>query len=123
MLSKHYVLLALSRRLEHYCQRSYTLNTFNFSLFQENVKFSCLNQVGFSNQNKSICSNSKGENVHFTKNVSKELKTIIEKKKEKFKEKEKKLKEKGTMILKDIKETKDKVKEKVEEVVEACFVF
>ncbi|XP_022907363.1 probable cardiolipin synthase (CMP-forming) [Onthophagus taurus] len=50
--------------------------------------------------------------------VTNEFKTYIEQNKERLRDTEQRLKERGTIILQDIKETKDKVRGKVEEIIE-----
>lgn len=50
--------------------------------------------------------------------VKSEFKSYIEQNKERLRDTELKIKHTGSVLLKDIKETRDKVKEKVEEVVE-----
>lgn len=53
--------------------------------------------------------------------VRKEFRSYIEHNKERLRVTEQKIKHKGSVLLKDIKETKDKVREKVEEIVEVRF--
>ncbi|RZC42023.1 cardiolipin synthase 1 [Asbolus verrucosus] len=68
-----------------------------------------------------FCSTSNKENDKFTPHklfVKNELKAYIEQNKEKLRDTEQRIKQKGTVILQDIKETTDKVKGKVEEVIE-----
>lgn len=62
--------------------------------------------------------NSRGKNNFSKKIVRKQFKDIIEKNKEKFRDTELRLKERGHFILKDIKDTKEKVKGTVEGLIE-----
>lgn len=50
--------------------------------------------------------------------VTSEIKHYYEEKRERLRDTEQRLKYKGSIILKDIKETKEKVKERVEEIIE-----
>lgn len=50
--------------------------------------------------------------------VTNELKSYFEQNKERLRDTEHKIKERGNILLKDIKDTKDKVKGKVEEIIE-----
>ncbi|XP_028134984.1 probable cardiolipin synthase (CMP-forming) [Diabrotica virgifera virgifera] len=63
------------------------------------------------------------ESVSQDVKVSKDFKAIYEENREKLKHTEKKLKERGQFLLNDIKETKNKVREKVEEVIERENVY
>lgn len=55
--------------------------------------------------------------------VRKEFQQYIEQNRARLRDTEQKLKDKKDFILKDIKETKEKVKEKVEEIVEVSILF
>lgn len=55
--------------------------------------------------------------------VQKELQSYIEQKKEKLRVTEQRIKEKGNVILKDIEKTKNKVREKVEGIIEVFYYF
>lgn len=60
-----------------------------------------------------------GQNKIISKEiVKKELKSYYEQNRDRLKDTEQKLLRKGNVILNDIKETKDKVREKVEEIIE-----
>lgn len=70
---------------------------------------------------KFYCTASDKKNELFTKHrdrVKKEFQSYIEQNKERFRDTEQKIKHTSSVLLKDIKETKDKVKEKVEGIVE-----
>lgn len=62
--------------------------------------------------------NSRGKQNLARKNVSKHVKDIINRNKEKLRDTELRLKEKGQFILNDIKNTKERVKGTVEEIIE-----
>lgn len=75
---------------------------------------------------KFYCTASDKKNELFTKHrdrVKKEFQSYIEQNKERFRDTEQKIKYTSSVLLKDIKETKDKVKEKVEEIVEVFTAF
>lgn len=77
----------------------------------KNIKY-CKGRI-FSTSHKS------GEPIITRKNSMKnELKAYIQQNKDKLKNTEEKIKKRGHVILKDIRDTRDKVKEKVEEVIE-----
>lgn len=64
----------------------------------------------------------KKEDIHKHQDKVKEgLKSYIEHNRIRLRDTEQKLKETGNVILRDIKETKDKVKERVGEIIEVCF--
>ncbi|KAJ3648238.1 hypothetical protein Zmor_020056 [Zophobas morio] len=76
---------------------------------------------GCSSQYRPFCTTSNNENEHFThgKLLHKtDLKAYIKQNKDKLRNTEQRLKHKGSVIIQDIKETTDKMKEKVEEVIE-----
>lgn len=62
--------------------------------------------------------NSRGNDNFHRKNVPRQVKEIINRNKEKLRDTEIRLKEKGQFILRDIKNTKEKVKGTVEEIIE-----
>lgn len=72
------------------------------------------------------CTASDKKNELFTKHkdrVRKEFQSYIEQNKERLRDTELKIKHTGSVFLKDIKETKDKVKERVEEIVEVFIYY
>ncbi|KAI4468327.1 cdp-diacylglycerol--glycerol-3-phosphate 3-phosphatidyltransferase-related [Holotrichia oblita] len=73
-------------------------------IFKENIhsKYFSTDKVQYQQQSK----------------VTKELKNYFEQNRERFRDTEHKIKLKSHILLKDIKDTKDKVKEKVEEIIE-----
>lgn len=72
-----------------------------------------------------FCTSSEKNDVfsRHSKTVKKGFNTYFVEKKEQLRDTEQRIKEKSSIILKDIKETKDKVKGKVEEIIEVCVVF
>lgn len=54
--------------------------------------------------------------------VKREFQLYLEQNRERLRDTEQKFKDKKDIILKDIKETKDKVKEKVEEIIEVIYI-
>ncbi|KAJ8963837.1 hypothetical protein NQ314_005352 [Rhamnusium bicolor] len=84
-----------------------------------------IRQIKISNH-KVYCTTSDKENGNFRRRkeiVTKEFKAYIEHNKEKLRDTEQRLKEKRHAILQDIKETKNKVKEKVEGIIERENVY
>ncbi|CAH1116855.1 unnamed protein product [Phaedon cochleariae] len=67
--------------------------------------------------------NNADEKVSSGKIISKDLKSIYDHNKNKLRNTEQRLRDRGTFIIQDIKETRDKVKEKVEEVIERENVY
>lgn len=65
-----------------------------------------------------FCSASNEPNTSGKKLLKNEIKTYINQNKERLRDTEIRLKKKGTVILQDIKDTRDKVRNKVEEVIE-----
>lgn len=69
---------------------------------------------------RNFCQNN-GRNTNFTtqrKYVNKEIKAYIQQNKDKLRNTEQRIKLKGSILLKDIRETKDKVREKVENIID-----
>lgn len=62
------------------------------------------------------CTKSDGASTKFTQKKD-EIKAYLEHNKEKLRDREQRLKEKGYVILQDLKNTKSKVRERVEEIV------
>lgn len=80
-----------------------------------------VNYIQGTSKTQFYCTTSNKENEQFNQHkalVKNELKAYIRQNTEKLRDTEQKLKQKGTVILQDIKETTDKVKVKVEEVIE-----
>ncbi|NP_001164128.1 cardiolipin synthase 1 [Tribolium castaneum] len=80
-----------------------------------------VNYIQGTSHSKFFCTTSNKENEEYTRHktlVKDEFKAYIRQNTEKLRDTEQKLKQKGTVILQDIKETTDKVKGKVEEVIE-----
>ncbi|CAG9857430.1 unnamed protein product [Phyllotreta striolata] len=110
MLSKPSTILSVFTRTFQQCYRS-PLSWNNYTLLKCNNKltrFDCERFYDCKQKNKTI---------------TREFKNIIENRREKLKESERKFKAKGTFILQDIRETRDKVKGKVEEIVERENVY
>lgn len=81
-------------------------------------------KTGLINNQKVYCTSSDREN-NFAKHkehVAKEFKIYLEQNKERLRDTEQRLKEKRYALLQDIKETRDKVKEKVEGIIEVILV-
>ncbi|XP_072385928.1 probable cardiolipin synthase (CMP-forming) isoform X4 [Diabrotica undecimpunctata] len=124
MFSKPFILLSSVKKFNYSC-RSTPTTTLGLKLFTINVK--SFKRVVFPNS-QLFCtgpgrsrSNESGSQEDVS--VSKDFKAIYEENKEKLKYTEKRLKEKGHFLLNDIKKTKNKVREKVEEVIERENVY
>lgn len=87
------------------------------SLYQDiRVRLFCTSEKTTTDRNNEAFKKHKDRVKH-------EFKTYIQHNKEKLRNTEEKIKLTGNVILKDIKETKDKVKEKVEEIIEVCIQY
>ncbi|KRT81571.1 hypothetical protein AMK59_5989, partial [Oryctes borbonicus] len=128
MSSLNYFLLN-SRALQHYhlktivasylvrkCENSSILNK-----SKVHVSYPIFIQRQISDENKSRkCFSTTSDKDWFQhrSKVTKELKTYFEHNKERFRDTENKIKKKSNILLRDIKDTKDRVKERVEEIIE-----
>lgn len=69
---------------------------------------------------RSFCTNSNDTSTKFTRRKE-EIRAYLEHNKEKLKDTEQRLKQRGHVLLQDLKDTKSKVKERVEEIAEVTF--
>lgn len=104
-------------RLQSYVPLYYLNSVYlNHSGLPWNIQSTCN-----SNNLRSLCTTSNKRTEIFTKHkdkVKEEFKLYIEQNREKLRETEEKLKRRRNLILKNIRDTKNKVKEKVEEIIE-----
>lgn len=87
--------------------------------YSPSYKIGCL-----LNDQKVYCTSSNRQNnlAKHKEHVTKEFKIYIEQNKEKLRDTEQRLKEKKHALLQDFKETRDKVKVKVEEIIEVATI-
>ncbi|XP_057662772.1 probable cardiolipin synthase (CMP-forming) [Diorhabda carinulata] len=124
MLLKPSVVLTLIPKWNNCCRKKTHISTsLNLS---SHLRLYNAKQFTYNDQKRSSTSSNKSNEcvkINNEKVASKDFKAIIQDNKDKFKDTEKRLKERGNILLKDIKETKNKVKEKVEEIIERENVY
>lgn len=94
------------------------LNVHNKQNLYRTCYFTTLEKI----QCNEYCTDKKDTLINAEKNVQQKLENVIAHNKVIFRETEQKLRLKGSTIIKDIKHTKEKVKSRMEEVIEVLFL-